>query len=194
MSSTTHDAPLEQLIERLKQGDVTAAEQLLVAFEPQLRLLVRRQLSPDLQAKFDSVDVVQSVWANLLDGFRGGRWQFRDAQQLRAFLLRATQNRFIDQVRKHRQASRRERPLDQPSTSDEPAAARPSPTENVRAAEMWDRLVALCPEQHRWLLELKRQGFSLAEIAARTGLHESSVRRILYDLARRFALDESDCS
>ncbi len=28
---------------------------------------------------------------------------------------------------------------------------------------------------------------AFAEIAARTGLHESSVRRILYDLARRFA-------
>ena len=45
----------------------------------------------------------------------------------------------------------------------------------------------LCPPAHHNLLELKRQGFPLAEIAARTGLHESSVRRILYDLARRLA-------
>jgi DNA-binding IclR family transcriptional regulator len=35
---------------------------------------------------------------------------------------------------------------------------------------------------------LTRQGFSLGEIAARTGLHESSVRRILYELARKFAV------
>jgi DNA-binding IclR family transcriptional regulator len=34
---------------------------------------------------------------------------------------------------------------------------------------------------------MKRQGCSLAEIAAKTGFHESSVRRILYDLARRLA-------
>ena len=31
-------------------------------------------------------------------------------------------------------------------------------------------------------------GFRLGEIAARTGMHEGSVRRILYDLARRLAV------
>jgi DNA-binding IclR family transcriptional regulator len=35
---------------------------------------------------------------------------------------------------------------------------------------------------------LKRQGLLLTEIAARTGLHEGSIRRILYDLARRLAI------
>ena len=45
-----------------------------------------------------------------------------------------------------------------------------------------------CPPAHRELLRLKRQGLPVAEIAARTGLHEGSVRRILYDLARRLSL------
>jgi RNA polymerase sigma-70 factor (ECF subfamily) len=45
-----------------------------------------------------------------------------------------------------------------------------------------------CPPAHREILVLKRQGFLLAEIAARTGLHEGSIRRILYDLARRMAV------
>jgi DNA-binding IclR family transcriptional regulator len=41
------------------------------------------------------------------------------------------------------------------------------------------------------VLELKNQGAPLAEIAAQTGLHKSSVRRILYDLQRRLdALEE----
>ena len=48
-------------------------------------------------------------------------------------------------------------------------------------------MLALCSPAHHELLRLKRQGLRLAEIAARTGLHESSVRRILYDLARRYA-------
>lgn len=33
---------------------------------------------------------------------------------------------------------------------------------------------------------MKRQGKSLSEIASQTGYHESSIRRILYDLARQF--------
>jgi RNA polymerase sigma-70 factor (ECF subfamily) len=48
-------------------------------------------------------------------------------------------------------------------------------------------MLALCPPAHHELLRLKRQGLGLAEIAARTGLHESSVRRILYNLASRYA-------
>jgi RNA polymerase sigma-70 factor (ECF subfamily) len=41
---------------------------------------------------------------------------------------------------------------------------------------------------------LKRQGLSLAEIAERTALHEGSVRRILYELARRLAAEKQRSS
>ena len=45
-----------------------------------------------------------------------------------------------------------------------------------------------CSPAHREILVLKRQGLLLTEIAARTGMHEGSIRRILYDLARRLAV------
>jgi RNA polymerase sigma-70 factor (ECF subfamily) len=48
-------------------------------------------------------------------------------------------------------------------------------------------MVEVCPAEHYQLLTLKRQGASIAEIAERTNLHEGSVRRILYDVARRVA-------
>jgi DNA-directed RNA polymerase specialized sigma24 family protein len=69
----------------------------------------------------------------------------------------------------------------------EPPAAGPRPSQVAEAGELWATLVDLCPPAHRQILELKGQGASLAEIAQRTGLHESSVRRILYDLAKRLA-------
>jgi RNA polymerase sigma-70 factor (ECF subfamily) len=59
------------------------------------------------------------------------------------------------------------------------------PSQVAQADELWQRMLRLCPPAHHELLRLKRQGCSLAEIAERTGLHESSVRRILYELARR---------
>jgi RNA polymerase sigma-70 factor (ECF subfamily) len=45
-----------------------------------------------------------------------------------------------------------------------------------------------CSPDHRQILILKREGMTLDEIAARTGLHEGSIRRILYELAKRLAL------
>ncbi len=189
MTSSARNAALERLLERLRAGDAAAAEQLFVAFEPYLRLFVRRQLPEDLQAKFDSVDVVQSVWADLIGGFRTAQWDFPDVSRLRAFLLKATRNRFIDKVRRHRAAVEHEQPLPANPGSDYAASPTPSPPDQALARDVWDRLLDLCPSQHRDLLDLKRQGFTLAEIAARTGLHEGSVRRILYDLARRFAVE-----
>jgi len=185
---------LEKLLEELSSGDDTAIEQAFVAFEPYLRMVVRRQLPVHLRAKFDSVDIVQSVWVHILDGFREADWRFADAAHLRAFLVRVTQNRFLDRVRQQQRKLRHEQTMTPADWEQVPAARQPEPSEEAQAAELWEQMLALCPPAHHTLLELKRQGLPLAEIAARTGLHESSVRRILYDLARQLAgkLDPSD--
>ena len=184
------DGPLDTLLQKLNAGDPAAAEQIFVAYEPYLRMVVRRRLSAALRAKFDSVDIVQSIWADLLDGFRQSKWSFQNADQLRAFLVKVTRNRFIDRLRQHREALDRELPLHDGGI--EALAARSSRvSEIVRADELWHQMLEVCPPAHYDLLKLKRQGASLAEIAARTHLHQSSVRRILYDIARRVAVRQA---
>src|ERR1700736_3861117 len=106
-----NDSALETLLEKLCSGDAAAAEQVFVTFEPYLRMVVRRQLPARLRAQLDSVDVVQSVWADVLDGFREAGWRFADANPLRAFLVKATRRRLIDRLRHHRTAMKREVPL-----------------------------------------------------------------------------------
>ena len=93
---------LPSLLETLESGDPAAAERVFVAFEPYLRMVVRKKLSPRLRAKFDSVDVVQSVWVDVLRGFREAGWRFADEAHLRAFLIKVTRHRFIDKIRRHR--------------------------------------------------------------------------------------------
>src|SRR5215468_6195023 len=100
---------LEALLEQLNSGDHAAAEQVFLAYEPYLRKVVRRLLPAELRAKFDSMDVVQSMYGDVLVAFRAGGMRFTSAGQLRAFLIRATRNRFIDRVRQHQTAARRER-------------------------------------------------------------------------------------
>jgi RNA polymerase sigma factor (sigma-70 family) len=185
--------PLEALLNQLSGGDAEAARRVFLAYEPYLRIVVRRQLTPVLRVRFDSLDIVQSVWADLLTGFQAGRWQFDSPRQLRAFLVKATRNRLIDRVRQHQTSLQLEQRLGESELRElVPAgggAARAG--EQLEADETWQRLLALCPARHRGVLELKRQGLALAEIAARTGLHEGSVRRILYDLAARMAEGEA---
>jgi RNA polymerase sigma factor (sigma-70 family) len=179
---------LELLLDRLCNGDAGAAEHVFLAFEPYLRKVVRRMLPPALRSRFDSADVVQSIWADLLSGFRSARWHFNNVAHLRAFLVRVTHNRFIDRIRQAGPAGRVG-----PLTAAEGVPGRePRPSECVQAEDVWEKLLALCPPAHREVVLLRRQGLSRAEVAARTGMHEGSVRRILRGLARRLAFPDPD--
>jgi RNA polymerase sigma-70 factor (ECF subfamily) len=182
---------LDDLLSRLSRGDTDAAEQVFRAYEPYLRTIVRRQLSAALRAKFDSIDVVQSVWADVVKGLRDAAWEFLDTSRLRAFLIKMTRNRFLDRVRQHRRALDREQPLAEGTATDLPAPSCAQPSEVASARELWEQMLALCPPSHHDILRLKRQGLSLEEIAAQTGYHPSSIRRILYDLARRLSAQRS---
>ena len=181
-------APLDSLVRQLSDGDMVAAERVFVAFEPYLRMVVRKKLSARLRAKFDSIDVVQSVWAHVLRGFRDAGWRFADAAHLRAFLVRVTRHRFIDRWRRYRSALACERTLSEVDPQSAPESRQPSPSEVAQADELWERMLASCPPAHRDLLRLRRDGVAVAEIAARAGLHEGSVHRILHDLACRVAV------
>jgi RNA polymerase sigma factor (sigma-70 family) len=178
--------PHERLLAALASRDADAAQQVFMAYAPYLRMVIRRQLSPRLRAKFDSIDIVQSVWADLVSGFKAGRWQFTSPDQMRAFLVRATRNRFIDRVRQQQTPLRMEvRHADEQTLQALPQEGVHHPSSRLEAEETWQKLLALCPAHHCELLELKRQGLTIGEIAARTGYHSGSIRRILYDLAAR---------
>jgi len=179
--------PLDALLMKLSSGDALAAEQVFLAYEPYLRKIVRRRLPIKLRTKFDSTDIVQSIWVDLLRDVREGDLHFTDANHLRAFLIRVTCNRFNDRFRRNRLAVEKEQPLAGFEAEPFAASRQPTPSDIVQAEDLWEQLLALCPPAHQELLRLRREGIPLAEIAARTGLHPGSIRRILRDLARRLA-------
>jgi RNA polymerase sigma-70 factor (ECF subfamily) len=183
------DKSLATVVEKLSRGDPVAAEKVFRAYEPYLRQVVRRQLNADLRAKFDSVDIVQSVWSDLLQGFRESAWTFEDVERLKAFLVSATRHRFLDRARHHHARMRKEAPPGVSARLHEAATStQPRPSQLLQAEELWDCMLAECRPAHRHLLQLKREGFTIPEIASRTGLHEDSIRRILRDLACRMGV------
>ncbi|HUY88833.1 MAG TPA: RNA polymerase sigma factor [Pirellulales bacterium] len=177
---------LEVMVKKLSAGDPNAAEAAFRAYEPYLRLVVRRQMTTRLRSKFDSADVVQSIWADLLPGFRRAEWRFDNAVQLRGFLIKVTRNRLIDRMRKHRTGIEVERPLVDSAQEGFPASTAPRPSEVTQAKDLWRQMLDACPPEHHELLRLKRLGLPLGEIAERTGLHVDSVRRVVRKVAGEF--------
>ncbi|HEX3147258.1 MAG TPA: sigma-70 family RNA polymerase sigma factor [Gemmataceae bacterium] len=183
------DEPFDRLLDRLHAGDETAAGELFTAFEPFLRGLIRRRLPRQARGRFDSIDVVQSAWASLIDGLREARWQFPDAAHLRAFLARVVLCRLYDRANTALRQTGREEPLLAIGANLPGPEARPSA--NVRADALWDNLLTACPPEHRQVLHLRRDGHSCEDIACMTGMHAGSVRRVLRQLARRIAFDDN---
>src|SRR5262249_36643064 len=180
---------IEALVDGLNRGDEIAIQRAYQVYQPLLRMIVRRRLSSPLRARVDSQDIVQSIWADLVPVFRRARCQFPDAARLRSFLVRATHNRLVDRQRKHGRVLLRERAIAPEELQVFPGTQHERPSQALQADDVWQRLLSSCAPSHRGILNLKRDGGTSAEIAARLGLHESSVRRILCDLSRRLGHD-----
>ncbi len=174
---------------RIQAGDEAAARELLERYEPEVRLVVRRQLPRLLRSRFDSLDFLQSVWGSFFRKVRTGPAEFDDARHLVAFLARAAKNKVIDEYR--RAGSRkgdmhREEPIwgdgDHPR---ELAAALDTASEVAEAREAFGRLRDLLPEDRHSILELKAEGLSSKDIGTRLGISERTVQRVLEELRRR---------
>ena len=183
---------LQDLLDKLSSGDTEAAAQVFVTYAPYLRKVIRRQLPPGLRSKLDSSDVMQSAWGDILEGLKNQNWQFNSPAQLQAFLVRVMRNRCIDRCREFRRPLQSEQSLEDCDPAGLPPSGRPSPGEVLAADELWERMLQLCPPEHHEVLRLKREGASNLEIAARTGLHDGSIRRILRHLASRMAGEQAD--
>ena len=183
------EGELADFLKRIQEGDESAARELLQRFEPEVRLVVRRQLPRLLRSRFDSLDFLQSVWGSFFRRMRDAPTDFEDSRHLVAFLARAAKNKVIDEYRRAaslKNDMHREEPLwADGNRPREVAAPIDSPSEVAQAHEVYDRLHALLPLERRNMLELKAQGLSSKDIGDRLGVSERTVQRVLEDLRRR---------
>ena len=183
------EGELADFLRRIQEGDETAARELLQRFEPEVRLVVRRQLPRLLRSRFDSLDFLQSVWGSFFRRMRDAPTDFEDSRHLVAFLARAAKNKVIDEYRRAaslKNDMHREEPLwGDGRRPKEVADPIDSPSEVAQAHEVFDRLHALLPEERRTMLELKAQGLSSKDIGERLGVSERTVQRVLEELRRR---------
>jgi RNA polymerase sigma factor (sigma-70 family) len=186
------EGELRQFLARIRDGDEDAARQLLRRYEAKVRLVVRRQLPRLLRSRFDSHDFVQSVWGSFFRRVKTSPAELEGTDNLIGFLARAARNKVIDEYRRassRKQDKRREESMWDGSEPRELADGSDTPIEVAEASEAFSRLRDLVPEDRRAILDLKAEGLSTVDIAARLGLGERTVRRVIEDLRRRAGID-----
>jgi RNA polymerase sigma-70 factor (ECF subfamily) len=174
----------DDLMARARAGDQAAWNELVNTCYPKVRRVVRRRLNGPLRSLYDSTDFANSVLGSLAVKFSD--FDFKSMEKLLAFLAQAAEQKIVDEYRRRHTLKRdvdRERRIEGAEDGGfEPRAADPTPSQVVQASEGYERLVSGLSTSEREVIELRRDGYSNEEIAAKTGLNVRKVQRLLKHL------------
>jgi RNA polymerase sigma-70 factor (ECF subfamily) len=184
----------DSLVRRLRAGSETAADRLYARYVPRLRSLARARMSADLAGRVDPDDIVQSVFRRFFQAARREDYQAPGGEDLWDLLLVITVNRVRSEYAYQRARKRDvrrtkagdEHPLTAIADRDDSAAA----ALRLNVAEALDKL----PPDHRRAVELRMEGYEVAEIARTMGRSKRTGERLLQEarVALRAALIETD--
>jgi RNA polymerase sigma factor (sigma-70 family) len=177
------------LLARAHDGDPAALSELLRQYESKVRLVARVLLGPALRPYLDSLDLVQSVHGSLLRGLRQDKFAISTPDHLIALALTLVRRKVARQWRHLRRQQRLERRETADGSLSDVLTSLSSPDDDpVKAAQFKDQVEHLSlnlKEAERRLLELRLQGYNLAEVAHEMGLSAVALRVRLTRLRQR---------
>jgi RNA polymerase sigma-70 factor (ECF subfamily) len=183
-----------ELLQRARDGDAAALNELARTYESDLRIAARVHLGPALRPYLDSIDLVQSVHRSLIRGLRDDRFAFDNSAGLIALALTMVRRKIARQWRRHRRQMRLDSPLNVAENATDVLATLTSRSaEPGRAVAIRDSMTRLCRDLNdidRQLLELRLQGWNTSEIAEQLGHSPEALRIRLFRLRKR--LDEAN--
>jgi RNA polymerase sigma factor (sigma-70 family) len=180
------DRDLTKALQEAQGGDPAAWEALFRACYPKVVRVVRRKLNRSMRSLYDSTDFASDVMKSLAANI--GQLQFASMESLLAFLAQVAEKKVIDEYRRRHTLKRditRERPILDGGPDSGPVQVPsddPTASQLAQANEFQERLLADLGDTERTIIELKRQGYSTADIADQTGWNIRKVQRFLKDL------------
>jgi RNA polymerase sigma-70 factor (ECF subfamily) len=188
----TPDESFAELMQRLRGGEDSAAHEVFQRYARQLVALARKQLHPQLGAKVDAEDVVQSAYKSFFLRHRAGKLEVGNWNSLWKLLLLITLRKCADRVeyfRAERRNTSREVSRDQPPSESgtwlEAIDREPTPVEAAILTETVQHLLSVLEIDERPILELSLQGYTTQEISEQLGRAERSVRRLRERVRKR---------
>ena len=190
------DEPSAQLLERYRDGDDAAADEMFRRYVDRLLRLVQSRLAARLASRTDAEDVVLSAYRSFFVAVRKGRFSIHRGGDLWRLLASITLHKLYRQVEHHTAEKRDVRrqstvdlcrmldchPSGQWPTAEQAAVVLAELRRAEPAAVVADEIESLARRISPLagnVLWLRLQGFKLEEIAAQTERSERTVRRVL---------------
>ena len=180
--------PIAELVDRLRRGDSRAAQELFARYAQRLTRLAEQQLSRKLAARLDGADVVQSVFRTFFRRCAAGEFHIDSSAELWRLLVRITLRKARAYSRQHT-ASTRNVAAEAPGGGEafliEAVAHEPDPEEAAALVDQIEALLRGLPALYHDLLQLRLEGHSVSDVAARLGVSRRTVHRGLNLLRQR---------
>lgn len=185
----------QRMVNGLRDGDPAIAAEFWKQYGDGLQRVADSRLPRKLRHRVAPEDVVQSVCRTFLRRAGEGQFQLRDESNVWGLLCAITLAKVHEQSRFHLRKKRgadRESP-DGFGTGDSsphlpaPADRAPSPADAAEFADQFEHLFESLNGEERRIVELKLDGCTNDEVAARLRCSERTVRRVLKQLQERLA-------
>ena len=179
------DTP-EQLLDRVHRGDERAVEELLDRYVSRLIGLARSRLPSKLARRLDPEDVVQSACRSFFRRARAGLYELGEDEELWHLLATITVNKARKAVTRH--TARKRTVESEQSTPRDPRLATlspealahdPSPEQAAILIEETERLMSDVSPLQRQILQLRLQGYAIAETAEQANCSQRTVHRAI---------------
>lgn len=187
---TTPSPSLRRLFEALKQGNITAQGEILLRYQPWLKLLARLQIDTRFQGKFSDSDIVQQT---LLEACRDlPKFRGQSEGELLAWLRQILAHVLAHEIRRYQGTQQRD--LDREVSLEQALAEESqrlgnmlaisgtSPSAHAAQREeevLLAAVLAKLSDDHREVILLRNmQGLSHEEVAERMGRSVGAVRML----------------
>ena len=190
-------AEFRELLSQARQGNPSAAEELIRRYEREIRREVHLRLTdPRLRRLLESMDICQSVMASFFVRLWAGQYEIEHPGQLIRLLLAMTKHKLIDQAR-FWTAARRD--LHREISRDAPDGDALTPATHdadvVETADLVEKVQSHLSPHERELVSLRQMGYDWREVGQRMKLTPDAARmrynRALARVLRDLGLDES---
>ena len=173
-----------------------------VVFQQYARRLIglaRTRLPDNLQRRVDADDIVQSVFRSFFRRNQEGQFAFDDSFDVWHLLAAITYRKVLNSIKHHYRDKRNPgREVhgggeDSMATGPPIADRTPGPEDLNVVVDYLNWILAQLPEDYQGILQMRMEGFSIAEIAEKVDVSERTVKRVLArvrDLAAQKLDDE----
>jgi RNA polymerase sigma-70 factor (ECF subfamily) len=177
----------DALLSKCREGSQDAATELYARYVKRLRALAELRCGASLAHRLDADDIVQSVFRSFFRGVKQGFYDVPEGEDLWKLLLVIALNK-IRAKGAHHHAAKRDARLTKTLETDDPDVEDRLMRDEFSPFFMnmvLDEALGQLDPRQREIVELRVQGFEVAEIAEKTRRSKRTVERKLQEIRSR---------